>query len=423
MLHLLVGLALLDVELDEIGILLDLVLGDAHGQQLLEQRLPRGVARVDCRRLCGRGDGRRGDYGLRLLVVGLVPVAEDAAQQTVGLLRTRVRSGSLGAKGLVAGVLVGVLLAVVHLLLEGAGLLLVGEGEGGQAAVDLKGVEEDAVLVVGELVVDLLVPQHAALGGRDVDQLQPEGVADQVVGQHGGALQARVGPLLRVRVGDVQLGHGDGMDLVRLLGHGALHRLLVLVGQDRGHLLLLDGVQATQGSARAGRLGGDGVAAAAAARGGSRGGRRVARAASRPGAGVGDAGGGRRERRERVVGYMQMQAAAAHDDASMSMRQARARNPPRPTYIPSHHLTHHSPPLSPLARTMAKSTRRVKTQPALAALAQQTRRQPLTCPPPTASPACGGPASSPAHRPRPTPAPRARHRSLHMSSIRPRRCC
>ena len=187
MLGLLVGLALLDVELDEVSVLLNLVLGDAHGQQLLEQRLPRGVARVDCRGLCGRDDGW-GDDGLRLLVVGLVPVAEDAAQQAVGLLRAGAGGGAQGAKGLVPGVLGRVLLAVVHLLLEGAGLLLVGEGEGGQAAVDLKGVEEDAVLVVGKLVVDLLVPQHAALGGRDVDQLEPEGVADQVVGQHGGAL-------------------------------------------------------------------------------------------------------------------------------------------------------------------------------------------------------------------------------------------
>jgi len=70
---------------------------------------------------------------------------------------------------------------------------------------------------------------------RDVHQLDPEGVADQVVGQHNGALQPRVGPSVPIGVGNVQLGDGDGVDLVVLLGHVALHRLLVLVGKDRRH--------------------------------------------------------------------------------------------------------------------------------------------------------------------------------------------
>lgn len=70
---------------------------------------------------------------------------------------------------------------------------------------------------------------------RYVHHLEPEGVADQVVCQHDGALQARVGPSVPVGVGDVQLGDGDGVDLVGRLGHGALHRLLVLVGENRRH--------------------------------------------------------------------------------------------------------------------------------------------------------------------------------------------
>jgi hypothetical protein len=70
---------------------------------------------------------------------------------------------------------------------------------------------------------------------RYVHHLEPERVADQVVGQHDGALQARVGPSARVGVGNVQLGDGDGVDLVGRLGHGALHRLLVLVRENRRH--------------------------------------------------------------------------------------------------------------------------------------------------------------------------------------------
>lgn len=96
-------------------------------------------------------------------------------------------------------------------------------------------MEEDAVLVVCKRVVDFLVPYDAAVGRRNVDQLEPEGVAYQVVGQHGSTLQARVRPSVAVGVGNVQFGDGDGVDLVGRLGHSALHRLLVLVGENRGH--------------------------------------------------------------------------------------------------------------------------------------------------------------------------------------------
>jgi hypothetical protein len=168
-------------------------------------------------------------------------VSEDAPQQAVAVTTTALavccrRAGSCGcAERLVLGVLVGVLFAVVELLLERLGLLLVGEGQAGQTVLELKRVEEDAVLVVGEGVVDLLVPDDTATMGRYVHHLQPESVADQVVGQHDGALQARVGPSARVGIGNVQLGDGDGVDFVRRLGHGALHRLLVLVGENRRH--------------------------------------------------------------------------------------------------------------------------------------------------------------------------------------------
>lgn len=78
-------------------------------------------------------------------------------------------------------------------------------------------------------------PEASAHTYRDVDQLDPEGITDQVVRQHGRALQACVRPVGPVRVGNVQLGDGDGVDLVGRLGDGALDRQLVLVGQDRRH--------------------------------------------------------------------------------------------------------------------------------------------------------------------------------------------
>jgi len=112
-------------------------------------------------------------------------------------------------------------------------------------------MKKDAVLVVGKGIVDLLVPDDAAAGGlyqsqfppeegrvktyRNVYQLNPEGVAHQVVGEHSSTLQPRVGPLMLLWVGNIELRNGHGVDLVVLLGHGALDRLLILVGQNRWH--------------------------------------------------------------------------------------------------------------------------------------------------------------------------------------------
>lgn len=62
------------------------------------------------------------------------------------------------------GLLAGVLLPLIHLLLELLGLLLVDEGEAGETFFQLEGVEEGAVLIVGEGVVDFLVPDDASIG-------------------------------------------------------------------------------------------------------------------------------------------------------------------------------------------------------------------------------------------------------------------
>jgi hypothetical protein len=108
-------------------------------------------------------------------------------------------------------------------------------------------VEEDAILVVGEGVVNLLVPDDTAAGRGYVDQFQPERVADQVICEHCSALQPGVGPSVAVRVGNIQLRDGDSVDLVCRLGHGALHRLLVLVRENRRHGRRLSRTRAKNG--------------------------------------------------------------------------------------------------------------------------------------------------------------------------------
>ncbi len=131
--------------------------------------------------------------------------------------------------------LVRVLLPLIHLLPELLRLLFVRKAEPEHALLAFKGEEEDAVLVVLEGVVDLLVPQHAAVVGADVDEFEPEGVADQVVGQHDGAREAGEEPLRAVGQGEVEFGDGDGLDLVRGFGHGAFDDLFLVVREDRGH--------------------------------------------------------------------------------------------------------------------------------------------------------------------------------------------
>lgn len=70
---------------------------------------------------------------------------------------------------------------------------------------------------------------------RDVYQLDPKRVADQVIREHGSPLKASIGPSLLVRVGDVELRDSDGVDLVGSLGNSALDGLFVVVGENRRH--------------------------------------------------------------------------------------------------------------------------------------------------------------------------------------------
>lgn len=87
--------------------------------------------------------------------------AEDAAEAEEAVLLGGL---AVAAEGGLLGGPACVLLPVVHLLEEQRGFLLVDKGEASDAVLDLEGVEEGAVLVVGPRVEDLLVPYHASVG-------------------------------------------------------------------------------------------------------------------------------------------------------------------------------------------------------------------------------------------------------------------
>lgn len=150
---------------------------------------------------------------------------EETAEQSA-MLGSRVRAGTAEGSGPRGSV--GVPLAFIHLLLELLCLLLVDETQASQTVFQLKGVEKGAVLVVGPRVEDFLIPDDAASGGGDVHHLYPVRVAHQVVDENNGALEPRVRPFGPIRIGDVEAGDGDGLDLVILLGNDALDGVLVV---------------------------------------------------------------------------------------------------------------------------------------------------------------------------------------------------
>lgn len=102
----------------------------------------------------------------------LLGVAKEIPQKAALMLATAAGCGvSIGAscsKRLVPRVLVRVLLPVVDLLDECLGFLLIHKGQSSHAMFQLEGVEEDAVLIVLEGVVDFLVPYYSSIG-----RLQP----------------------------------------------------------------------------------------------------------------------------------------------------------------------------------------------------------------------------------------------------------
>lgn len=96
-------------------------------------------------------------------------------------------------------------------------------------------MKEGAVLVVGKRVVYFLVPYDASVRWGDIYQLDPECVAHEIVRQNSSALEAAVRPPVAIGVSDIKPGDGNGLYLICGFGDCALDRLLVMVGEDRGH--------------------------------------------------------------------------------------------------------------------------------------------------------------------------------------------
>lgn len=136
-------------------------------------------------------------------------MAEETSQDSMLMswLGAAAKGGGSGSTG-------GILLSLVHLLLELLGLLLVDKAQASEAFFELKGVEEGSVLVVGPRIEDLLVPNDAAIGRRDINQLDPVSVADKVVAEHNGSLQASICPFRAIGIGNVESRNGHSLDLV-----------------------------------------------------------------------------------------------------------------------------------------------------------------------------------------------------------------
>ena len=86
-------------------------------------------------------------------------------------------------KWLTLRILVRILLPLVHLLLELLCFFFIRETQPKTTFFSLKGVEECPVLEILESVVDLLVPNDASAGLADIDELDPERIAHEVVGE------------------------------------------------------------------------------------------------------------------------------------------------------------------------------------------------------------------------------------------------
>lgn len=87
------------------------------------------------------------------------PENGSAGTLAIGNWRRALPSG--GCKWSLRGLFAGVLFSLLHLLNERFGLLLVGERECGGAVLEFECVEESTVLIVWEIIIDLLVPDHA----------------------------------------------------------------------------------------------------------------------------------------------------------------------------------------------------------------------------------------------------------------------
>lgn len=69
------------------------------------------------------------------------------------------------SKGSLLSLFADSLLPFVHLLDESFRFLLVGERETSGAVFEFEGMEKGSILVIGEVVVEFLVPNHTSSGG------------------------------------------------------------------------------------------------------------------------------------------------------------------------------------------------------------------------------------------------------------------
>lgn len=70
-----------------------------------------------------------------------------------------------GGKGSLLGLFADSLLPLVDLLDECFRFLLVREGKTGGAVLEFEGMEKGSILVISEVIVELLVPNHTSSGG------------------------------------------------------------------------------------------------------------------------------------------------------------------------------------------------------------------------------------------------------------------
>lgn len=109
-----------------------------------------------------------------------------AEQRPAWGLAIRCRSRTLPSGGRERGLLglfAGMFLALVHFLDEGFGLFLVGEGKGCGTLFELERMKESAILIVGEAIVYLLVPNDPPTGRLEAFHYQQLALAIQRVEQ------------------------------------------------------------------------------------------------------------------------------------------------------------------------------------------------------------------------------------------------
>lgn len=102
-----------------------------------------------------------------------------------------IESGSrtrCSGEWLVLRILMRILLAVIHLFLESLCFLLIAERKAGEAFFEFESMEEDAVLVVREVLIELLVPYDPTARRRDIDKFNPKCVSYQIIRQHSSTL-------------------------------------------------------------------------------------------------------------------------------------------------------------------------------------------------------------------------------------------